>query len=644
MADLEEHRGSNPQRGKRLRYRYWSARQHLDFDYPFEYAPGRIAGNRLGNSKYVLVGRSRPTVSEVRSLERRGARRPCRSLGCYAFANIKRTAWEYHSSIPLDPGATIGTNAYACRADSDYWILDSDGGNVEAFSSDGIALPSSRFIDLAPGNTDPSKAASDGRTYLYVSDSTDGKIYVYRIRDGQYFPSLDFDLARGNPVGMTYYSAERTIYAGYSDGADAYVLQNTAQIPTPAPAFDIPLGNTGAPSGCATDGEILWVCYEDNNAIRAYDLGTKTRAAGRDIPATAGTGSSYRGLAYDDGILYALSAGDNRAYAFDPATRLRLPNRDFELFDTPASGLQAIALAGSRMYAIADVDGMERIYIYDIEFTTTVPRQRETAAERWRALLAQVSRTTPEAARAGSDELPARDIGGNYREALRRAENAELGRAVLGVMYPRGQWAINDASGRPSDMTKESAALLISESPAGEGVTPATKPVYSVNESLITNQVTVRDFRGRDFQDIDPESVELWGLKSYSYDTDAFSTRTPDLADESLRRYGQPWPVLSLTADTLYEDAENSAALLWARPHSPVYVEYFPDNQEGSSENPWVILRRRLRITPTPGQGARAEIRYSLAPPRQLGIGWVLDSPVGQDVLDSTTILIDEEY
>ena len=563
---------------------------------------------------------------------------------CYEFANLTGTSWSGVGKLELTTAPSDFTGvSYMTTAGSDYWVLDSAANTVKAFNSAGALLPAGRFVDLVPENADPELVTSDG-TYLYVSDGTDNKVYAYRIQDGQYFPTLDFDLARSDPVGMTYYAAMRTVYVVYSDGVDAYTLPSGAQPPSYTSAFDILLGNTGAPSGCATDGETLWVCYGDNNAIRAYDVGTKTRAAGRDIPAIAGTGSSYRGLAYDDGVLYALSAGDNRAYALDPAARLRLPARDFALFDTPASGLQAIALAGSRMYVIADVDGMEHIYVYDIGFTTTVPRQRETAAERWRALLAQVSRTTPEAARAGSDELPARDIGGNYREALRRAENAELGRAVLGVMYPRGQWAINDASGRPSDMTKESAALLISESPAGEGVTPATKPVYSVNESLITNQVTVRDFRGRDFQDIDPESVELWGLKSYSYDTDAFSTRTPDLADESLRRYGQPWPVLRLTADTLYEDAENSAALLWARPHSPVYVEYFPDNQEGSSENPWVILRRRVRITPTPGQGARAEIQYSLAPPRQLGIGWVLDSPVGQDVLDSTTILIDEEY
>lgn len=524
-----------------------------------------------------------------------------------------------------------------------YRLLDTGTDTVTAYTDDALRVPA-EDISLNSANDDPLAVAADG-TYLYVADGSDQKVHVYRLSDGAYLPILNFTLANGTVRGMAYDTDNNRLHVGQQMGTHAYSLPATP----PAPAYfaDLNIGISAVPdpSGCASDGSTVFISSSSTNRIYAYDAATRQRVEDREIPPFPNSGSQYRGLTIQGGVLYALSASDNRIYAFDKDFRVRDSAKDFALFDISGTP-QAVTAIGSRMYVAVDEAGVERVFVYQVDTIETINRPRETASQRWKALAETALGESLPAAPAGGRELPARDVGGSIREALRRCIDSELGRVEGSVLHLRGIWAENPSAMGPLDLASANAALTIVDNIEADGVEMVNPPKRERIEGLLANQVDMVDFQGLSFKDSSSDSVDKWGPKAATVPTDARRQDVTALADWFLDHWDEPYSVLDVKVNLLFESEVDSANAFFAKAHTPVTVSYQPTNAEGEDTNPWIVLKRFVDIKPVGAGELEIIIRFILISPRQFGIGWTLGGPeeLQEDVLGQSTILVKSEY
>ena len=552
-------------------------------------------------------------------------------------------AWrpDFTSFSPWASSGTIslvasGGGTYVLFDGLHYLLLDSTDGEVQAYALNGDRVTSLDF-SLASANTDPLAMCTDG-TYLYVGDGTAESVYVYNLSDGSHETALGFSLANSTILGMAYDPSTATIYVGQTSSAHAYRGPENPESPSYVPGLNISLDTDVDPTGCVSDGTTVYVCTDSENEIRAYDIITRSRISSLDIAATT-AGSSYRGLTNDGESIFALSSSDNHIYAFSKEFRTRQSHKDFQLFDI-VSGPQAVTFIGNRMYVAVDVSGTEHVFAYNVSYISEVARPRETSLERYKALGELVLDDELPMALTGGRSLPAKDVSGTARVTLRRCLDAELGRAIDGRLYPRGQWAVNDGTGGPvTDLTEANAALVITDA-SSAGADSIKSPIRDRVDALIVNQLVLADSQDVALSTLSADSASQWGRKGRTVETDAMFSDIPALAEFILDHWDNPYPVMDVSVSLLYQSAEVATAALAAKLHTPVTVVY-----EGVTR-PWLVLHREVKMRPVGNATIDIVIRYLLISPRQFGIGWVLDGPdeLIEDRLGMDTILIDKEY
>ena len=343
--------------------------------------------------------------------------------------------WAHDDTYDIDLAAFSGTARDIARsqdADTDrWWILFS--GHIRAWHPDGTR-DSGSDITLQTANADAEAVTTDN-TYLYVAD-TDGTVYAYDIAAGAAASQRNFGITAGDAAqGIAWTGTAWLI--GDTGAAHGYTAAARLTAPARYAAGDFGLdadAHTGTPTGIAYADDTLLICDDGQSEIRAYTA-DGTRIPDKDIAGPPA--ATLKGLTTDGVTLWAVADGDDHAHAYDLSTRTVRDGYDFGL-DALNVDASAISIDGGRTIHIADSTDPV-IYGYDVSPIESIARPRESAAARYRAILALVEDDAPSPL-AGSHTLPTGPITGPIADALNAVETAEYGRAAGGLLVPRGRY------------------------------------------------------------------------------------------------------------------------------------------------------------------------------------------------------------
>ena len=264
-----------------------------------------------------------------------------------SFNVVDGDGWSYISGIWSD-GTTM-------------WVLNSDYNTISAYTLATGARDTSKDIDTGAaaaytlttdadaGNNHPRGLWSDGTT-MWVTDSTDDKVYAYTLATGARDAGKDIDTlaAAGNNLPRGLWSDGTTMWVTdpIDDKIYAYTLATGARdagkdIDTLAAA-----GNTHF-EDIWSDGTTMWVGDSKDDKIYAYTLATGARDADNDFDTLKAAGMSVpRGLWSNGTTMYVLEAGALRfkVFAFNMPTIPGLRALDL-------TGIETTFYVGRRSYA-----------------------------------------------------------------------------------------------------------------------------------------------------------------------------------------------------------------------------------------------------------------------------------------------------
>lgn len=505
-----------------------------------------------------------------------------------------------------------------------------------------------RFTPLAGGSPDATRTISVDSSTTYLGLESDGvfiyafastECHVYRVSDRERVLSEEFahDVSTADFAGVAYSPGDSVMYIGKKDGdVLAYSKAGFSTAPSRSSQFDVSLQrNQGRASGIAAAPDNLYICYSDHNRIDVY---ARSDSESQEVipDLFGGTVQGFSGIEVQGDYLYLSNSSNGDVYCIDRIFRTRVESRD--IIGQVSDPSLDIALYGDR-FALLTTDSVD---VYRGVEVTTISRPAESSAHRWRAIAEQAAQTSLEFPSIPSRDLPEASISGEVREVLRRIEDSEPGRAPSGVLVPHGHWLLNKAENKPHDLTRDAAALIVSDD--NVGATAVTVPRRSEESALVTTAWRVVDSRGRVYSYLDSTAARVWGVKEREVATYGDTEYTAELAQWMGRRWNKPFPVLTLTLDTFFENASVSSAIVFARPHTPVFVDYLPDGAVTRSALSWIVLQRSYSINTVKGGGVSFRASFVLVPPYQLGIGWELGRGQIAIELSENSTLVSEKY
>jgi len=452
------------------------------------------------------------------------------------------------------------------------------------------------------------------------NDAADGFINVYfdgswpaNTRCESFDRTTPYSFAR-EYVGFAFDSANKVLWAADKENGKAYEFEVFFADLRIRPVFSSPIDVLPSASllvsGCAFLNGHLYVCYSNSNRIRAYNTATRTRDETLDIVGVTATG--FQDLATDGVTLYALdSLGEVRVIdvtnkSESVGASFTVPGtgeiRGFTLFGATTYVLKLLPTAGTAFTSV--------LIVYTNKAKTVLIRPEETATERYEGLVEEASGADVEA-RSSDVTLPERDVSGFVQEALRRCEESEGGRAIGGVLYPRGTWRKNLYNNKPSVLGKgrPNAAIALT----GENM--RVNPVAYAVDTLIVNQVIATIWNGTEYRQGDSDSAALYGKKLLRQAFDTSLEDTKKRVTEMLTRYSQPYTIVYVEIETLQEVSTLALQALGAAPHTPVWIGI-----SGIGSKDQIVLWRKIRFRNLGDDGLTARIELKLVDPELFGI------------------------
>ena len=214
-----------------------------------------------------------------------------------------------HSSRPDDRARGITQHS------GTTWITSVLSQKILAYRADGQRAPS-RDITLASANGRPEHLWTDG-TYIWVLDSQDKRIYVYRLNDGQRQQAKEFTLHGDSfdPTGIwsdgeTMWVVEAVLRTTHAYSLDGGTRQQEHE-------FNLVSDNI-ASQGVWSDGYTIWLADRGEDKLYAYRLSTGNRDSDKDFNTLSAAGISYPNGIWSDGTtMWVVDQDDNKVYSFN---------------------------------------------------------------------------------------------------------------------------------------------------------------------------------------------------------------------------------------------------------------------------------------------------------------------------------------
>ena len=177
-------------------------------------------------------------------------------------------------------------------------------------------------------------AADDNTTGEYTVSTNRGSTSEERWKASDDIDSL-IDADNTNPKGIWGNKS----YIWVADGSDnkIYAYNRSNKLRNPAQDFDM-LANEGSEDihGIWSDGETMWVSNSYHNRLNAYDMVTKQRSNSKELVLLGGNGDA-RGIWSEGETMWVADSGDDRLYAYDLASGASIGTKEFDI-DTDVRG------------------------------------------------------------------------------------------------------------------------------------------------------------------------------------------------------------------------------------------------------------------------------------------------------------------
>ena len=195
------------------------------------------------------------------------------------------------------------------------WITSVLSQKILAYRADGQRAPS-RDITLASANGRAEHLWTDG-TYIWVLDSQDKRIYVYRLNDGQRQQAKEFTLHGDSfdPTGIwsdgeTMWVVEATLTTTHAYSLDGGTRQQEHE-------FDL-LPYNFASAGVWSDGYTIWLADRTDEKLYAYRLSTGNRDSDKDFNTLSAAGNiDLYGITSDGETMWVVDQDDNKVYSYN---------------------------------------------------------------------------------------------------------------------------------------------------------------------------------------------------------------------------------------------------------------------------------------------------------------------------------------
>ena len=240
--------------------------------------------------------------------------------------NINRgvsDAYGWKAADDLDGLIAAGNNRPSSiwSDETTIWVSDTSDDKIYAYHKSDKTRDSSGDFDTleAAGNTSPTGIWSNGNT-MWVADYSDAKIYAYRMSDKTRDASKDFATlsAAGNTLPASIWSDATTMWVADPGDDKLYAYQMSDKTRDASKDFDTLDAENTLAYGIWSDGATMWVAERADAKLYAYRMSDKTRAASRDFNTLSAAGNSEPyGITSDGVTMWTVDANNNKVYSYN---------------------------------------------------------------------------------------------------------------------------------------------------------------------------------------------------------------------------------------------------------------------------------------------------------------------------------------
>ena len=258
-------------------------------------------------------------------------------------------AWEADSEsfFALDPENFAPRGIWS--NDKTMWVSDSSDAKIYAYQMGNQERDPDKELDglRAAGNDKPTGIWSNGET-MWVADDDDAWIYAYEIKTGRREPAREIALLNQlNTDPMDIWSNGEIIWVADADDPKifAYPLPKPTEVPVAVPFQQNPalelgrlnLAENHDAEGIWSDGQTMWVADQDDDRVYAYRVSDGARADPQNEEFhLAGSGSfggqdHATGIWSDGATIWIADHDDDHIYAYRLSDGARVEDEEYDL-------------------------------------------------------------------------------------------------------------------------------------------------------------------------------------------------------------------------------------------------------------------------------------------------------------------------
>ena len=287
-----------------------------------------------------------------------------------ANANLRELSL---SGITLNEDFAAGTTAYTATATAASTTVTATPSHSAA-----VAVTGPEDADAADGHqvTLADNAVTTITVTVTAQDGATRKVYTVAVTRGSVSSDFgrkatdDFNglVAAGNTSPFGIWSNDETMWVSDSTDDKIYAYNAMAKTRDTSKDFDTlaDAGNTN-PTGIWSDGTTMWVVDAGDGKIYAYNLATKERDSDRDFNTLSDAGNTNGYGIWSDGeTMWVVDRIDGKIYAYNMATKTRLTDQEFNTLQAAENNLPSGIWSDSVTMWVADNGVDDKIYAYNL--------------------------------------------------------------------------------------------------------------------------------------------------------------------------------------------------------------------------------------------------------------------------------------
>ena len=280
--------------------------------------------------------------------------------------------------VDLSPGKNTVTVTVTAQDEStkDYTV------NINRGVTDPFGWNAEHDFDglVAAGNQAPTGMWSN-ETTIWVADSTDDKIYAYRLSDMSRDPDQDFNnLASGNDVATGIWSDGATMWVTDFSDQKIYAYRMSDKQHDSSKEFTSLPGITAAATDLWSDGVTMWVAASGSTQVYAYNMSDKQRNTGEEFTSLATENTRPLAL-WSDGSTMWFADVERKIYAYRRSDQAHVSTLDFNTLSAAGINNTGSIWSDGAVMWVSDLHN-DKIYAFNMPLAPPASFQAQSGDTR----------------------------------------------------------------------------------------------------------------------------------------------------------------------------------------------------------------------------------------------------------------------